>query len=125
MNLKGAIAAVVLATIIGSMFGFGLYQINLQHQSWADQLKESRIQVEAMRSAVGTQAEYISVLNSLIGKLKEYDQFGNFTPEQITAPTYNMIVQFVCFRVLRAEYDIIASINSVVFVVVMCMFLCV
>ncbi len=48
------------------------------------QLKEAQIQIEAMHSTVGEQAGYISVLNTLIGKLKEYGQFDKYTPEQIT-----------------------------------------
>ena len=48
------------------------------------ELKDSQIEIAAMHSTVGQQAEYISTLQMLIGKLKEYQQFDQYSPEQIT-----------------------------------------
>ena len=48
------------------------------------ELKDSQIEIAAMHSTVGQQAEYISTLEMLIGKLKEYQRFDQYSPEQIT-----------------------------------------
>jgi hypothetical protein len=101
MKLKNVVAVAVIAIVFVGTLGLGVWQAQREAGRHADvlaQLKESRIQVEAMRSVVGEQATYISVLNSLIGKLKEYNQFDNFTPEQITGLTTVILEQSALHR---------------------------
>lgn len=94
MSLKSIIVTGgMLCVVIVGMLGIGLVQIDQHERSLMAQLKESQARIEAIRAVVGTQAEYVSVLNTVIGKVKEYNQFDHFTPEQITGLTTVILEQ--------------------------------
>ena len=67
----------IVAVVIGAR---AIHQTKLLK----DELRDSQIEIAAMYSSVGQQAEYISTLEMLIGKLKEYRRFDQYSPEQIT-----------------------------------------
>jgi len=75
------VAVVLLSLVVMAVVTTFAIRADMEREA---QLKHAMIQIEAMRSTVGQQAEYISTLQMLIGKLKEYQRFDQYSPEQIT-----------------------------------------
>ena len=80
---------------LSGLVGLTVWELNLAKQHSAAmtaELADIQLEVKSIRGAVQIEVEYLGVLQSLIGKLQEYRQFDNYTPEQIS-DTASMIVE--------------------------------
>ena len=91
----GSIAVGMLVVIFGSLMGVTIWELNRSYDratAMTQELVDLQIEMQSLKGAVGVEAEYLGVLQSLIGKLQEYQQFNSYTPEQIS-DTASMIVE--------------------------------
>lgn len=94
------VAGIVVGLIIaatGLVVGM-IYMLDQENQSMSQELADIQLEVKSLRSAVGIEVEYLGVLRSLIGKLQEYNQFNNYTPEQISDTTLMIVEQAAIYR---------------------------
>ena len=101
MNKLFHTAVAVGFVVFSSALVLTVWELNLAHDkstAMAQELVAVQLEVQSIRGAVQIEVKYLGVLQSLIGKLQEYRQFDNYTPEQISDTALMIVEQAAIYR---------------------------